>query len=121
MTKRVLLVDDDPEILDLFEIYLYSSYEVITAENGFEALQKSKKLKPDCVITDIMMPTLDGIKFFNRFRKIEGLENVPVIAITAFTENLQEKSLRNIGFVTVLPKPITRHNLLHSLAEVLED
>lgn len=119
--KKVVIIDDEPEILDLFEIFLYKDFEVYTASNGFDGLKVAKEVKPDCVITDIMMPALDGIKFLNRFRKIEGMESIPVIAVTAFSATLQEKSLRNIGFAMVVAKPVSRAVLVDSINEVLEE
>lgn len=119
--KKIVIVDDEPEILDLFEIYLYKDFEVFTASNGFDGLKVAKEVKPDCIITDIMMPALDGIKFLNRFKKIEGMEQVPVIAVTAFSATLQEKSLRNIGFSMVIAKPVSRKVLIDSINEILEE
>ncbi len=119
--KKIVIVDDEPEILDLFEIFLYKDFEVFTASNGFDGLKVVKEVRPDCVITDIMMPALDGIKFLNRFRKIEGMEKVPVIAVTAFTATLQEKSLRNIGFALVIAKPVSRKVMITSIHEILEE
>lgn len=119
--KKIVIVDDEPEILDLFEIFLYKDFEVFTASNGFDGLKVVKEVQPDCVITDIMMPALDGIKFLNRFRKIERMEHVPVIAVTAFSATLQEKSLRNIGFALVVAKPVSRIVLIEAINDVLEE
>lgn len=119
--KKIVIVDDEPEILDLFEIFLYKDFEVFTASNGFDGLKVCKDVQPDCVITDIMMPALDGIKFLNRFRKLKGMEAVPVIAVTAFSATLQEKSLRNIGFTMVVAKPVSRKVLIDSINEILEE
>lgn len=117
--KKVLIVDDNIDILDLFEIFLYKEYEVHTATNGFDGLSKAREVNPDCVVADIMMPVMDGMKFINRFRKIEGFEEIPVIAATAFTANLQEKSLRNVGFSAVVAKPVSRKLLLETIENLI--
>jgi CheY-like chemotaxis protein len=119
--KRILIVDDDHDILDLFEIYLYKDFEVVTAINGFEGLKKAQENSPDCVITDIMMPTMDGIKFINRFRKLKGFENVPVLAVTAFSSTLQEESLTSVGFKAVVSKPVSRVTLVSTIKLALEE
>ena len=119
MKKVVLIIDDNSDILDLFEIYLYKEYDVITAHNGFDGLTAAQKRQPHCVITDIMMPVMDGIKFISRFYKYEEFQNIPVIAITAFTATLQEEGLRNAGFAAVTSKPIGRQELLDLVAKVI--
>ncbi len=121
MKTKVLVVDDDYDILDLFEIFLYEEFQVYTAPNGFEGLSIAKKIKPDCIITDIMMPVMDGIRFIKRVRQVDGFESVPVIAITAFSSVLQERSLTNVGFASVLSKPVSRRMLLNTIRETLGD
>ncbi|MGM0444006.1 MAG: response regulator [Fibrobacterota bacterium] len=118
---RVLIIDDEPEILDLFEIFLYGEFAVLTASNGFEALSLLEKEEVDCILVDIMMPVMDGIKFLSRFQKMAAHRNVPVIAVTAFSATLQEKSLRTIGFVDVIAKPVSRRVLISAVREVLHD
>ncbi len=121
MKKKILLVDDDNDILDLFEIFLYDDYQIFTASNGFEGLTVAKKVIPDCIITDIMMPIMDGIRFIKRIRQIEKFESVPVIATTAFSSVLQERSLTNVGFSSVIAKPVSRKTLLKTIKETLGD
>ncbi len=115
----VLLVDDDSDTLDLFEVFLYDNYEVHTAANGFDGLNRAKSIQPDCIVTDIMMPVMDGIKFIKRLRTTDGVSNVPVVAVTAFSTILQERSLTNIGFETVVAKPISRRVLLETINSIL--
>ena len=117
--KKVLIVDDNSDILDLFEIFLYKEYEVYTAHNGFDGLTAAQENKPHCVITDIMMPVMDGIKFITRFHKFEQFQDVPVVAATAFTATMQEEGLRNAGFSAVISKPIGRQELLDIVGSVI--
>ncbi len=119
MKKKILIVDDDNDLLDLFEIFLFQEFQVVTAINGFDALNCMKDEKPDCIITDIMMPVMDGIQLIKRIRKVEGFENIPVIATTAFTSVIQERSLTNVGFASVISKPVSRSVLIKSIHEML--
>ena len=119
MKKTVLIVDDNSDILDLFEIFLYKEYTVCTAQNGFDGLTVAQEKSPDCVITDIMMPIMDGIKFLTRFHRLEGFKEVPVVAATAFSATLQEEGLKNVGFSAVVSKPIGRQELLDIVSNVL--
>ncbi len=113
MTKRprVLLIDDNDNTLDLLEVFLFHDYEILTAENGFEGLKVAEEQQPDLIITDIMMPVMDGIAFFNELRRRPKTEGMPVLAVTAFAEPTTVKSLRNVGFAGVVPKPFQRDNV----------
>jgi CheY-like chemotaxis protein len=117
--KRIILVDDDHGILDLLEVYLYEDYEIITALNGFEGLKKADELLPDFIITDIMMPVMDGIKFLNTLRKRPETAYIPVIAVTSFNKMMNEKSLLNMGFNGVIFKPLKRETVLEAIDHVV--
>ena len=102
---KILVVDDDHDTLDLLEIILYKKYEIATAMNGFEALSKVKEVAPALILTDIMMPVMDGIRLFNNLRNNSATRSIPVVAITSFTGQHPEKSLTNMGFAGVIVKP----------------
>jgi CheY-like chemotaxis protein len=107
MTRRprILIVDDDHDTLDHLEILLYKKYEVITALNGFEALAKAKNEPPSCIVTDIMMPVMDGVRLLSNLRKEPLTKEIPVLAITSFTGQYPVKSLISMGFDGVITKP----------------
>ncbi len=118
--QKILLIDDNDDILDLLEIILYRNYDIITAQNGFEGLDRAQAETPDCIITDIMMPVMDGIKFFNNLKKNDTISHIPVIAITSFIKKMNTKSLKNIGFSDVITKPLQRDMILPTVNTVLE-
>jgi CheY-like chemotaxis protein len=113
---KILLVDDNHDILDLLEVYLFGRYEIVTALNGFEGLKLAEELQPDIIVTDIMMPVMDGIKFLNMLRKKPETISIPVVAITSFAKKLNVKSLMNMGFGGVVAKPFDRDAILSVLA-----
>lgn len=115
---KILLVDDNHDILDLLEVYLYGKYEILTAVNGFEGLKLAEDFQPDIIITDIMMPVMDGIKFLNMLRKNPETMSIPVVAITSFAKKLNVKSLMNMGFSGVVAKPFKRDAILKVLADL---
>ena len=117
--KQILLVDDNHDILDLLEIFLYRDYDIITALNGFEGIQKLKAHPPDVIITDIMMPVMDGLKFYNTLRKQENGADIPVIGVTSFVKKITTKSLLNQGFFRVLAKPLGREAVVSAVDEAL--
>jgi CheY-like chemotaxis protein len=118
--KKILIVDDDHDTLDLLEIFLYNRYDIITAMNGFEALAKVEEEPPSLVLTDIKMPVMDGIRFFNSLRKNETTKNIPVIAVTSFIQENTAKSLSSMGFNGVLAKPPDNKSIIAAVAHLLE-
>lgn len=119
MQPKILLIDDSHDTLDIIEMYLYKDYDVITAMNGFDALKKAEEELPTLIITDIMMPVMDGIRFFNSLKKIEKTSHIPVIAITSFAKKITKKSLLNMGFNGVLSKPLKHDDVLETVEKAL--
>ena len=99
--KKVLVVDDEVDFLDVIKMRLEdSNYEVITASNGKEALDRIKNDKPDVVFLDILMPQLDGFKVLSYIRKKD--KKLPVFMITAFSSDERFKlasKLNASGFI----------------------
>jgi len=99
--KKILVVDDEPDFLEMIKIRLEASdYEVITASSGKEALIKIKRDKPDAVLLDVLMPGLDGIETLKRIRKED--KKLPVFIITAFSSEERFKlanKLNASGFI----------------------
>ncbi len=118
--KKILLIDDSDDTLDLLEVFLYKQYDIITAQNGFDGLNEAQKHIPNCIITDIIMPVMDGIKFFNRLKKSAKISNIPVIAVTSFMKKTNTKSLLNIGFSDVITKPLNLNKIKATLKKIIE-
>ena len=116
---KLLLIDDSLDTLDLIELYCYRDFEVFTAGNGFEGLKMARELSLDLIITDIMMPGVDGIRLFNDLRKLEKTASIPVVAMTSFLKKITRKSLLNMGFNDVITKPVERERLLAVLTRLL--
>lgn len=119
--RSILLVDDDHDTLDLLEVILFKDYELGTCLNGFEGLSRAQQEHPDLVITDIMMPVMDGIKLINSLRHQPETAGIPVVAITSFTEKHSVKGLLNVGFRDVITKPFSREDVLSTIRGILGD
>ena len=116
---KILLIDDNHDTLDLLEMFLYRDFEVLTALNGFDGLKRAEEEIPDLIITDIMMPVMDGIRFFNSLRKQETTSQIPVIAITSFVKKITRKSLLNMGFNGVVSKPLDKDTVLDTVRKAI--
>jgi two-component system, chemotaxis family, response regulator PixH len=118
--RRILLVDDNDNMLDQMELFLHNQYDLTTAQNGFEALRAAERERPDLIVTDIMMPVMDGIAFLNELRRRPDTASVPVVAITSFAEQTTVKSLLNVGFAAVVAKPIGRADITDAVRRHIE-
>ncbi|HBG62580.1 MAG: hypothetical protein A2Y03_00180 [Omnitrophica WOR_2 bacterium GWF2_38_59] len=84
MAKRILVVDDDPEIRNLLVLTFESAgYEVLPALDGREAFDVIKSDPPDLITSDVIMPVLNGFELCNKLKKDNDLKNIPIILITS--------------------------------------
>jgi DNA-binding response OmpR family regulator len=114
MPARVLVVDDDHATVDLLQEFLVAKgYEVLTAGDGAEALQKVKKERPQMILLDIRMPKLDGLKVLEQLRQID--QEVGVIMITAVTEEETGRKAMELGAFDYIVKPLDLPYLEQSL------
>ncbi len=106
MAERILIVDDDPWILRMVSTLLEKrGYSIVTACDGEEALQRAEEVKPDLVVTDVMMPKMDGWELVRNLRARPQLALIPVLFLTAL--NGEEDRMRGfrLGADDFLPKP----------------
>jgi DNA-binding response OmpR family regulator len=100
----VLLVDDDPVILRLLEVnFRLAGFGVMTASRGDLAVEMAADSAPDAVVSDVMMPGLDGYGVCHRLRAMPGLEKIPFIFLTARAEeegHIRQESLGHAEFAT---------------------
>jgi DNA-binding response OmpR family regulator len=118
----LLIVEDDPDILKLLDATLtFKGYRVISAKNGKEGMEAIKVKRPAIVITDIMMPKLDGFGLVHRIRINPETRDIPVVFITAtyVTREDQEFAL-NIGATRFIQKPVDLEKFLAMIAELME-
>lgn len=113
MARKILVVDDEPDIVHTSKSRLEDiGYQVVTAANGLEALDKVRSEKPNLIILDIRMPLLDGFEMFNRLREDKEHKDIPVIMVTASKDSESMKKGMDLGAVTYLTKPFNMDVLL---------
>ncbi|MBU2995541.1 response regulator transcription factor [Cellulophaga baltica] len=104
---RILLVDDEPDILEILSYNLSSEgYDVSTAKNGVEGVAKAKKKQPHLIILDVMMPEMDGIEACEVIRNTSGLENTIITFLTARSEDYSQVAGFDAGADDYITKPI---------------
>ncbi|KKS07871.1 hypothetical protein A3K01_00005 [candidate division WWE3 bacterium RIFOXYD1_FULL_43_17] len=104
MTK-ILIIEDDIEILNLYKTaFAIEKFEVVTAENGEEGLQKVKEEKPSLILLDIMMPVLDGFQVLLRLKADATTSYIPVIVLTSLADVRDAQSCLYMGALKYLIK-----------------
>lgn len=119
--KKILVADDEPEIIDIVKKMLEKKYKVIGAYDGEECLKKAKKEKPDLILLDILMPKMDGWETLEKLKKDEELKKIPVSMLTALPltpEDTYDKPIDKIENYIV--KPFTKETLLRKIEDIFE-
>jgi two-component system cell cycle response regulator len=107
MTAQILVVDDIPANVKLLEAKLTSEYyDVITARDGFEALNQAKAHKPDIILLDVMMPGMDGFETCKKIKEDPEISHIPVVMVTALSEKSDRLKGLDAGADDFLTKPI---------------
>lgn len=118
--STILIVDDERDILDLIEYNLKKEgFVVVTAEDGEEGIEKARQVKPDLVLLDIMMPKMDGLEVIDMMRQDANLKDIPVIFLTARSDEKTEVKGLDRGADDFLTKPISTTKLVSRIKAVL--
>lgn len=121
MSKKVLVVDDQPHIVRLIQVNLEKEgLQVSTAGDGVEGLEKIRDEHPDLVILDVIMPRKDGFQVLRDIKGDEALADIPVIMLTVKTHNADIVEGLKEGAELYLPKPFHPKELVSLVKRVLE-
>ncbi|MBC7615276.1 MAG: response regulator transcription factor [Pedobacter sp.] len=118
--QKILIVDDEPDILELIEYNLKKEgYQVYLASNGSDGVAMAKKVHPDLIILDIMMPKMDGIEACRIMRAIPEFKNTFMVFLTARSEEYSEIAGFNVGADDYIAKPIKPRALISRINAIL--
>ncbi|HKU74334.1 MAG TPA: ATP-binding protein [Pyrinomonadaceae bacterium] len=120
-TSFLVLDDSEDSIAMMAELLKLAGAQVVTATNGADALRIASENDFDVILSDISMPEMDGFEFLERLRKIDGREDVPVVAITGFGRSDDIERARAAGFYSHLTKPIDLVALTRVLKQLQEE
>ena len=118
---RILAVDDEPNIVRLIQVNLERmGYQVETASNGVQALEKIRASRPDLVVSDVMMPEMDGFELLSTIRRDATLEDLPVIMLTAKAQDRNVMEGYQRGADMYLTKPFNPMELISFVKRILQ-
>jgi len=113
MKDKILLVDDEPQFVDLVKMRLEANdYEVLTAYDGQEALDKVHQESPNLIILDVGLPKIDGYEVISKLRVEERFRDIPVILLTGHKEAKDIKKGMELGAISYVQKPFKDETLL---------
>ena len=117
----ILIVEDVPNVLELLEVTLrFKGYAVITAHDGEEALQVIERQKPILIITDILMPKMDGYAFVQKLRLNPETRAIPVVFLSATYVTPEDRDFAlSLGAARFIEKPIDTEDFLLTVAELV--
>lgn len=117
---KILVVDDETYLLQILDFSLGAEgYEVVTAQDGEQALQKAKAENPDLIVLDIMMPKIDGYEACRKLKQDPNMKDVPVILLTAKGRDIDRKLGLEVGADDYITKPFSPSKLLEKIGSFL--
>jgi signal transduction histidine kinase/ligand-binding sensor domain-containing protein/DNA-binding response OmpR family regulator len=118
--KLVLIVEDNSDVREYIRESIDADYQVIEAVNGEQGLRKAEKIIPDLILSDIMMPKMDGIELLNRIKHDSKTSHIPVILLTAKSEQADKLEGLSIGADAYLTKPFDIEELKVRIKSLIE-
>ncbi len=119
--KRVVCIEDEPEMIDLVRLILgRKGFQVIGANGGIEGLETVRRVKPDLVLLDLMMPDMDGWEVYQQVKADPALRDIPVVVVTAKAQSIDKVLGLHIAKVDdYITKPFGPQELLESVEKIL--
>ena len=117
--KKVLVIDDQPVIREVVQICLedLAHWNVTTAKSGLEGLIKVSQQKPDGIILDVMMPSMDGFSILRQLKTNPETKSIPVFFLTAESELTEPQNIVALGLAGALIKPFEPYELVEAIAK----
>lgn len=120
-SKRILVVDDHQQIRDsITEILQLQDYEVQTAINGKDALDQVGSFQPDLIVTDILMPDMDGYELMMKKWTDQQIYEVPIIVVSAMVSKYDIAAGKALGAKKYITKPFKAQELIEAVAEFVK-
>lgn len=102
---RVLLIEDEVELVEMYQMkFQEEGYEVLVANNGLDGLEIAKKENPDCILLDIMLPTMDGFAVLKEIKESAKTKKIPVILLSNLGQDIDKEKGKALGAVDYLVK-----------------
>jgi two-component system, OmpR family, response regulator len=115
---KILIVEDDDNIRMIAGMCLEEDWRVFQADSGLKAIEVALESKPDVILLDVMMPGMDGVETLARLREQRGLEQTPIIFMTAKVQTHEMECYVNLGAAGVIAKPFEPLSLSRQIKQI---
>ncbi|OGW82005.1 MAG: hypothetical protein A3G33_04465 [Omnitrophica bacterium RIFCSPLOWO2_12_FULL_44_17] len=121
MPKQVLIVDDESDICNLISECLNDlGLDVVTAQNGIDALNQAKQVKFDLIMLDIHLPDIDGVVVYEKIREMPNHTKTPIIFLTALAQGTRPQlSSSSHADYSIIPKPVSLEKIQRAVSDAL--
>lgn len=120
--KKILVIEDEPEFRMAVRMRLEANgYEVIEAEDGVVGLDMARNKNPDLILLDIMLPKMDGYKVARLLKSDEKYRKIPIIVLTARTQQKEQETAMAVGGDAYMTKPYKPQEILDTIAKLLAE
>ncbi|MDD5132521.1 MAG: response regulator [bacterium] len=120
MAKRILVVEDEPDIAEVVKQRLTGAgFEVMIAEDGYMGLETARRERPDLIILDLMLPKIEGYKVCRMLKFDQEYSHIPIVILTARSQPVEEEIGYSTGANLYLTKPFDGNELVNKVKELL--
>jgi DNA-binding response OmpR family regulator len=121
MSKKILVIDDEPLFVDMLKVRLeHAGYKVVAAFDGQGGLHKAKSERPDLIILDVMLPSMDGYTVCRLLKFDETFRRIPIIMLTVRSQNSDKETGKAVGADAYIAKPYEAEVLINQIKRLLE-
>lgn len=123
--KKILIIDDEPDLVEMIRMALERNFEVTVAYDGKEGVSKAREHKPDAIVLDIMMPEKDGFAACRELKEDRATAAIPILILTGVSEafgrtQFAKSSGMDIEAEDFMAKPVDPNELLHRVTALLK-
>ena len=120
MKKKILIVEDNEQNLYLATFLLeQGGYEVVTAKDGLEAIDKTKAEKPDLILMDMQLPEMNGYEATKRIKSVADISHIPIVSVTSYAMAGDREKVLAAGCVGYIEKPIDPDSFVSEIEKYL--
>jgi len=120
MKKKILIVDDNPVVNKVLQVFLEARYETVSAMDGKQAVDIAATQLPDLILMDIIMPVMSGYQATRLIRENPKTSSIPIIAVTALVSHIMEEECFQSGCDDYIAKPFTTEDLVPCIEKLLK-
>ncbi len=119
MGKKILVAEDEPYITESLSFVLnHAGYQVLTESDGAEVVKKTRRLRPDVVILDLMLPNKNGFEILKQLKSDDELKRIPVMVLTAKGQHEDRTTTGQLGADAFITKPFSNREVLASVNQL---